>query len=242
MIREHFEFRETITTILADDEEYIATGKEAMISARQSVERQILADPFFASTFEPYDPGNSDPVIRRMVRAAAAAGVGPMAAVAGTIAWSGTEAMMDSGASFAVIDNGGDIAILTDRDFLIGIYAGSSAFSSKIAFRIMPQDRILGICTSSATVGHSISLGTADSVTVISRDVSSADAYATAICNTIGYNDTGALDRADDDQICGILAITGDKLMKKGNLPRIVRASVNEDLITAGKYPDGTIF
>ena len=35
---------------------------------------------------------------------------GPMAAVAGAIAWAGVEAMQEAGASFGVIDNGGDIA------------------------------------------------------------------------------------------------------------------------------------
>lgn len=242
MIREHFEFRETITTILADGLEHIEAAKEGMVSARQDIERQILDDPFFGSTFEPYDPGSNSPVINRMVHAAERAGVGPMAAVAGTIAWSGTEAMADAGASFAVIDNGGDIAMLTDRELVMGIYAGTSAFSGKIAFRIKPQEEILGICTSSATVGHSISLGTADSVTVVSRDVSCADAYATAICNMIGYNDTETLDRIEDEMVCGILAITGDQLMKKGKLPEIVRASTDEGLITAGKYPGAQTF
>ncbi|MEE8324340.1 MAG: hypothetical protein V3R31_01660 [Candidatus Humimicrobiaceae bacterium] len=42
-----------------------------------------------------------------------------------------------------------------------------------------------GICSSSGSFGHSLSLGKSDLVTVMSRTATIADAAATAIANTI---------------------------------------------------------
>ena len=237
MIREHFEFRQTIATILGDDQRHIKAAKSGIMVARQEVERQIATDPFFSATLEPYSPKNPARTVGRMARAAAGAGVGPMAAVAGAIAWAGVETMVDAGATFGLVDNGGDIALVSDREVKIGIFAGDSPLSGRIAFLIPPQGDILGICTSSATVGPSISFGTADAVTVFSPDVASADAWATAICNQISRDDTSVLDTLPETAIQGVLAITGDAVIRWGDLPPIVRAKVDERLITAGRRP-----
>ena len=115
MIRAPFIFRETIATILADKPGHISAAKSGMIEARQVLEAHIARDPFFLSTFDPYMPDSDEQIILRMARATQKAGVGPMAAVAGAIAWAGVEAMMEAGAVFGVIDNGGDIALISDR-------------------------------------------------------------------------------------------------------------------------------
>ncbi|HSQ94131.1 MAG TPA: UPF0280 family protein, partial [Methanoregula sp.] len=93
MIREPFHFRETFATILADDPAHVRPAKAGMMAARQALEAYIARDPFFAATFDPYEPDSDDPVITRMAGAGRKAGVGPMAAVAGTIAWAGVAAM-----------------------------------------------------------------------------------------------------------------------------------------------------
>ena len=167
MIREHFQYRTTITSILADRQDHIDAAKEAMIAARTELEAVIATDPFFGMTFEPYPAPPGSPVAARMAEAGRSAGVGPMAAVAGTIAWAGVEAMEAAGAEFGIVDNGGDIAVLSDRTVRIGLYAGNSPLSGTCAFLLPPQEKILGICTSSATVGPSVSFGAADAVTVI---------------------------------------------------------------------------
>jgi hypothetical protein len=235
MIREHFQYRTTITTILADHEAHIEAAKSAMLDARNELEREILRDPFFKTTYEPYPANVSSAVAQRMVVASKPAGVGPMAAVAGTIAWYGVEAMQDAGATFAVVDNGGDIALIADREVTIGIYAGTSHFSGRLAFRVMPQDSILGICTSSATVGPSVSFGTADAVTVFSRNVSLADAWATSLCNDFTTCSDDFFQARDLSGVCGVCVIAGDTLCRWGTLPEIVRASVDTSLITAGR-------
>jgi uncharacterized protein len=235
MIREHFQFRETIATILADDPSHVAAAKKGLMTARQELEACIARDPFFAITYDPYTPEDGGVVVRRMSDAARRAGVGPMAAVAGAIAWSGVEAMMGGGARFGVIDNGGDIALITDREVRIGLHAGSSPLSDTLAFMIPPAGGIQGVCTSSATVGPSVSLGVADAVTVFSGNVASADAWATAICNELSPQDHTVLSRLEGTEITGMVAILGEEIVSWGNPPSLVRARVNPDIITRGK-------
>ncbi len=235
MIRHHFELRETITTILADEQSHIDAAVEGIVRARQAVERCIAWDPFFGATFEPYTPESDETVVLRMVSAAKKAGVGPMAAVAGAIAWSGAEAMQDFGASYGVIDNGGDIALFSDHELLIGVHAGSSPISDRVAFAVPPTSGVLGICTSSATVGPSISFGIADAVTVFSPDVALADAWATAICNEIRPDDTSVLNRINPEEVTGVFSVIGEWTGSYGTLPPLVRAHVKAGLITAGR-------
>lgn len=234
MIRVPFRFRETIATILADDPAHVEAAKSGILAARQELEAYIARDPFFAATFDPYMPDSDDRVIVRMADAARKAGVGPMAAVAGTIAWAGIEAMQEAGASFGVIDNGGDIALIADRPVRVGVHAGEATLSNRIAFVVPPQDQVLGICTSSATVGPSISFGIADAVTIFSHDVALADAWATSVCNQIRPDDRSVLDRIDPSEVSGVFAIMGDAIAEWGELPPLFGAVVDEQLISAG--------
>jgi hypothetical protein len=234
MIREPFHFRETFATILADDPSHVAAAKAGMMDARQVLEAYIAYDPFFYATFDPYTPDSDDLVITRMADATRKAGVGPMAAVAGTIAWAGVEAMQDTGAQFGVIDNGGDIALIADRPVRVGVHAGGAALSNRVAFVVPPRDSVLGICTSSATVGPSISFGIADAVTIFARDAALSDAWATAVCNEIRPDDRSVLDRINPDEVDGVFAIMGDVTVRWGQLPPLVPAVVDEQLISAG--------
>jgi ApbE superfamily uncharacterized protein (UPF0280 family) len=234
MIRAPFVFRETIATILADTPEHIEAAKYGMLAARQVLEAYIARDPFFLSTFDPYVPDSDEKVILRMAAATRAAGIGPMAAVAGTIAWAGVEAMVDAGAAFGVIDNGGDIALICDRPVRVGVHAGEAVLSNRIAFVIPPQEQILGICTSSATVGPSISFGMADAVTVFSHNVACADAWATSVCNQLRPRDQSVLNTINPEQVLGVLAIMGKTVVRWGKLPPLVSAVVDEQLISAG--------
>lgn len=234
MIRAPFRFRQTFATILADEPAHAEAAKAGILAARQDLEAYIARDPFFAATFDPYTPDCEDLIIVRMAEAARKAGVGPMAAVAGAIAWAGVEAMQEAGAVFGVIDNGGDIALLSDRPVRVGVHAGEAMLSNRIAFVIPPQDRILGICTSSATVGPSISFGIADAVTVFSHDVALSDAWATSVCNQIRAGDRSVLDRVNPAEVNGVFAIMGEETVTWGKVPPVVRAVVDEQLISAG--------
>ena len=234
MIREPFRYRETFAAILADSPVHVAAAKEGMMSARLVIEAYIARDPFFASTFFPYEPDTNDPLICHMAETAANAGVGPMATVAGAIAAAGVDAMIRAGASFGVIDNGGDIALVSDREVTVGVHAGTAPVSDRIAFVIPPHKEPFGICTSSATVGPSISFGIADAVTIFAQDPLTADAWATAVCNELHTDDRRILDSIPPVKVQGVYAIMGEMIIQWGTVPPVVPARVDEHLITAG--------
>jgi hypothetical protein len=234
MIREPFRFRETFAAILAETPAHATAAKAGMIAARQVIEGYIAGDPFFKSTFFPYEPDTDEPLILHMAAAAAHAGVGPMATVAGAIATAGIEAMIGAGARFGVIDNGGDIALVSDRDVRVGVHAGTARLSDRIAFIVPPQKGPFGICTSSATVGPSISFGVADAVTIFAPDPLLADAWATAVCNQIRPDDRDVLNQLDPREVQGVFAIMGETVVNWGRIPPVVPARVDEQLITAG--------
>jgi ApbE superfamily uncharacterized protein (UPF0280 family) len=231
-----YQVRETIVTVIAD-EAYHPVCLDAICRARADLELFIAKDLFFQSTLEPYAcPPDAPAIVRRMCDASAPVGVGPMAAVAGTIAEAAVGAMARAGATYALVDNGGDIALLNDETVTVGIYAGQSPIAG-LALEIPPGDRILGICTSSGTVGPSISFGNADAALIISEDVALADAAATALGNRI--TDEKSLATAFDflkevPAVTGAIGIIGDKMATYGELPKIVRAKVDYDKITKG--------
>jgi ApbE superfamily uncharacterized protein (UPF0280 family) len=234
MLARKYRIKETIVTVTAE-ERFHPICLDSIRRSRLDLECYILEDPFFKITFEPYEcPPGSPEVVRRMAGAAARVGVGPMAAVAGTIAWLALEDMVRAGCAHAIIDNGGDIALINDRPVVVGIYAGESPIKG-LGLEVGPRNSILGICTSSGTVGPSISLGSSDAALVISEDVSLADAAATALGNRI--NDKESLAHAFDflgeiPEVSGAIGIIGDSMATYGRLPKIVRADVPFDKIT----------
>lgn len=236
MLTKKYQVRETIVTVTADGQ-YHPVCLDSIRRSRGDLERHILKDPFLKVTFEPYEcPPDAPEVVRRMVRASALAGVGPMAAVAGTIAWLALEDMVKAGCTYGIIDNGGDIALINDHTVVVGIYAGSSPIAG-LGLEVGPRDKILGICTSSATVGPSISLGNSDAALIVSEDVSLADAAATALGNRIV--DKASLETAFDflkemPGVSGAIGIIGDRMATYGRLPEIVRADVAYEKITKG--------
>ncbi len=233
MIRYQFQVKETVATILADDENTIHYACTGMSDTRFEIERYIREDPFFKTSFGPIAVKSKSFAINSMSKAAFLTGVGPMAAVAATIAVAGIIEANNHGSRFCVIDNGGDIALISDRVIKIGLYAGSSPISGKYAFVIPPKSSIYGVCTSSATVGPSISLGIADSVTVFSDNPSLADAVATGVCNSLAPDDKSCLDDVPSE-IDGIFAVFGDISIVWGKIPKLVKTDFDEKLITAG--------
>lgn len=158
---------------------------KAILKYRSLLERYVERHPEFLTALEPFPVGDDAPkIVKAMAEAAKGAGVGPMAAVAGAIAeYVGKELLPSS--PEVIVENGGDIFMKTLERRLIGIYAGESPFSGKIGLEIQPEETPLGICTSSGTVGHSLSFGRADACIVISPSTPLADAAATAIGNLI---------------------------------------------------------
>ena len=122
---------------------------------------------------------------------------------------------------------------------VVGVYAGHSAIHN-LGFRFVPEGRIIGVCTSSATVGHSLSLGRADAAIVVSPDVILADAAATALGNAVNKSTSrdiqSSLDRLMTNGITGMMTIIGESVGLCGQLPEICSAVVDFDLISRGKW------
>lgn len=236
MIREHFECRQTITTILADDPAHIAAAKAGMIAGRTDLESYIRADPFFGTSYAPVQVESDAPlIVQRMAAAAAEADVGPMAAVAAAVAWAGVESMTAAGAAFGLIDNGGDIVFTaTDRPVRVGLYAGTAPVSGKYAFVLPPAPGIRAVCTSSATVGPSVSFGVADAVVVFSGEPTKADAWATGLCNELRPTDEGIV-MPKGTSVDAVYAVIGAWTAAWGKVPEMVPAAVRYDMITKGE-------
>jgi ApbE superfamily uncharacterized protein (UPF0280 family) len=237
ILQEHFQLKETIVTIFAREAGHIDAAKRAIRQQRAHLERFIGKDPFFQITLEPYALMESDApaIVRQMIKASSIFGIGPMAAVAGAIAGFAVEAMIKEGATYAVVDNGGDICILNDQPVVVGIYAGSSPIKD-LAIQLEARCRPLGICTSSGTVGPSISFGCADAATAISDSVALADAAATALGNAVTA--TGPLQECfqaiDRPGIDGAMVIRGEQVALWKELPALCRAQVRPERITKG--------
>ena len=149
-----------------------------------------------------------------------------MAAVAGAIAEAVGKDLL-SFSSEVIVENGGDIFLKILKKRLVGIYAGQSPFTGKIALEIKPKETPLGICTSSASTGHSLSLGSADAVIALSPSSALADAVATAVGNKVkGTEDIpGAIEKAQAIKgLHGIVIIQGGKIGVWGKV-KIVRLS-----------------
>lgn len=160
-------------------------AERALRAARAELEGYLARDPEFGAALEPREALEGAPaVVREMVEAARACGVGPMAAVAGAVAQRVGEAVLRESRE-VIVENGGDIFLHTTRPRVAAIYAGESALSGRLGVRVDQVDRGLGLCTSSGTVGHSLSFGRADAAIVLASSAALADAAATALGNRV---------------------------------------------------------
>ncbi|MEM0203217.1 MAG: UPF0280 family protein [Archaeoglobaceae archaeon] len=224
-----FIYKETIATILAENEEFYEIAVKAVLEARSEIERYAMRNPLFLISYEPIEC-DAGGVVRRMCDAAKLAKVGPMAAVAGAIADFAVEKMIENGAKFAVVDNGGDISIFTDRELRVGIYPTNFAF-------VVSPGKKLGICTSSGKIGPSVSFGFADCATVIAENACVADAFATALGNRVKEDcdiEKVVQEFYEEfyDHIFGVLVVKDETIAFAGEIPRIEESKVDPDLIT----------
>jgi ApbE superfamily uncharacterized protein (UPF0280 family) len=201
-----------------------------ILRQRQDLKNYILRHEDFLISFEPILVEEAPLIVKMMARAARYAEVGPMSAVAGTIAQLSMGYLIGEGAKTAIVDNGGDVALKTDKDVVMGLYAGNSSLSGQLGFKIKHDKTPMGVCTSSGTVGHSISFGRADSVTVFAHEASIADALATSIANEVKGNlDSDAvgngLARAEDfrEYMRGVLVVVKESAGFVGKVPQLVK-------------------
>jgi len=218
-----FAFRGANFRICSDRAESV---RREIVRQRGLLERYLCRHAEFATSLEPLDARKGAPeVARRMAAAAEAVGVGPMAAVAGTMAQLAAEAALRDGAEEAIVENGGDTFLVCTRPVVVGLYAGGTPLADRLALLCRPEQTPLAICSSSGRMGHSMSLGDCDLATVTARDASLADAAATRAGNlvrTVDDIDPALAEITAIDGVSGVLLVKGDRIGLGGHLPDLV--------------------
>jgi len=195
--------------------------RNIIVSYRHQLENYIQTHLGFITTLKPYPPDSFAPfIIQEMIGATSDIGVGPMASVAGAIAQFVGKDLLKS-TDQVIIENGGDIFMKIKRDATVSVFAGESPLSERIGIKI-PEDMMpVGVCSSSGRVGHSLSMGSSDVVTVLSTSAVRADGAATALGNMIRTKDD--LEKVagwaqEMGGILGGLAILGDTMATWGDI------------------------
>jgi ApbE superfamily uncharacterized protein (UPF0280 family) len=213
--------------LIAAERDLSAQAEEIVRACRRDLEDYIARDAGFKETLRPYRVREDAPeIVRAMAAAAALAGVGPMAAVAGAIAEAvGRGLAADS--PQVIVENGGDIWLQGNRGRTVGVFAGASPFTGKLAVRLDAGIMPCSICTSSGTVGPSLSFGKADAAIAVAGSGALADAAATAIANAATSRDdlNAALELAQGiPGVLGAVVIIGDSLGAWGQV-QLVKAA-----------------
>jgi ApbE superfamily uncharacterized protein (UPF0280 family) len=214
--------QETDLKILTDRPPDKGFLKERILLYRRQIEDYISKDRRFLTALKPIAVElNVASIVKEMAKSAAQANVGPMAAVAGAMAEFLGKDLLRKGYKDIIIENGGDIFLVTRKIRTIGIYTGNSRLFKGLKLKIKPQDTPLGICTSSGTTGHSLSFGLADAAVVLSKSASLADAVATATANRVRskQNLQKAVDFAKSIKgISGVIIIIKNSLISWGKV------------------------
>lgn len=230
MPERNWKLKETSLHIKADSEAAIEAGIEAGKKARRKLERYVSRNPNFRNSLDPVtiDKDNIPKIVDTMARASKHVGIGPFSAVAGTISEIVATGGKKTGVDNVLVDNGGDIFIYGDKSYRVGIYAGESEISEKLAFRLEADELPVAVCSSSGSVGHSVSFGEADVVTTVGKDASIADSAATAIANAVkGSDPESAVENGIEKakkipRIDGSLISYGSQVGTVGDLPEII--------------------
>lgn len=171
----------------------------------------------FFTSLNPVKFDRGPKIAMRMIEAANFANVGPTAAIAGAFADEVGEFLLKKfDCREVVVENGGDVFIKCEKPIVSMIYAGDSPLSGRV--RLLLTEGTWGVCTSSGKVGHSLSFGNADAVTVVCKNATIADAFATAYCNRLKTKDDVEilLENAVNKHVLGVVAIFEDKLGVRG--------------------------
>jgi ApbE superfamily uncharacterized protein (UPF0280 family) len=183
---------------------------EALAACRSDLEYYLSSHPEFGTSFAPLPASSDAPdIVKEMAAASEIFNVGPMASVAGAVAeYIGRELTKHS--REVIVENGGDLFLAGGKRRKVRIFAGEGSRAVDIIVEDRPEG--VGLCTSSATVGPSVSLGEAEAVTVLAPTATLADAAATAIGNRVlSPEDIAAVLKVAEecDGVLGAVVIAG---------------------------------
>jgi len=195
--------------------------RSRVVELRGVLRAHIDAQPEFLSSLEPVKrlPG-AHPLIEEMYCASEAAGVGPMAAVAGAVAEAVGRGLCSLSGE-VIVENGGDIWLKAEKPVILSVLGGAFRISQKAGIRIAPERTPCGVCTSSGSIGHSLSLGRADAATVIAGNAALADAVATGTGNLV--QDENDLEKAASyamgiPGVRAVLVLYRDRIIVQGDI------------------------
>lgn len=187
LFKQTFTLKETHCNIIADQKKGIATAVASIKRNRTQIEQYGKEKPKFFWSLKPVSVPQQPLVAKLMAEAAANAKVGPMAAVAGVLADLAVKDMLSAGCKTAIVENGGEVAAVSDEPVDVAFVAGDEPLSKKICFRL--TEFPAGIGTSSGRFSHAFSFGDAEAATVFCKTAGLADAAATAVCNVVKGDD-----------------------------------------------------
>ncbi len=226
---------------------HIQSIKAEIKNQRSLLIEYIQRHPQFMDALVPVQLISKPPeIVRQMDLASRQVGIGPMASVAGIMAQFAARAGLASGATEAIVENGGDIYLHSKEEIVIGIYAKASSLSGKLAFLLKPSQMPISICSSSSKMGHSLSFGNCNLATVFSKNAALADSAATHACNSVkkqkDVNPT--LEKIMKiPEISGLLIIKDEYIGLAGELPELIKVADSKlaDKITIDKNSLHTI-
>lgn len=227
LFKESFALKETQCTIISDKQHAIQIAVESIKRNRRELEIYARANPKFLYTLKPFTVTDKPLVAKLMALAAEKADVGPMAAVAGAIADLAVEDMTREGCEVAVVEDGGEIAAMSNSSVDVAVATGDEPLSRRFGFRL--KDFPIGVATSSGRFSHALSFGDAEASTIFCKSAALADAAATAVGNVVkGENVQVAIRKGISrglsiEGVEGVLIIYKGQVGTAGKIPQIIK-------------------
>jgi len=214
---------------IAADRDLTSEAVRSIKVHRAGIEEYIDQYPGFSESLTPWKkqvPGGS--LVARMVDASTAVRIGPMAAVAGALAHAVAADLAEFSAR-VLVENGGDLFLVGTGSNTVGLWAGPSPLSGRLGLALDPGSGT-AVCSSSGTVGPSMSFGRADCATVIAPSGALADAAATELGNRVREpaDIEAGLDWAlSVTGVTGAIVIFGDRIGAKGQVELVPLSDSN---------------
>jgi ApbE superfamily uncharacterized protein (UPF0280 family) len=227
LIKEAFTLKDSQCTLISDQQVAIEVAKASIQCSRFNLELYVRANPNFLYTLMPIPVPEKPLVARIMAEAAQKANVGPMAAVAGSIADLAVEEMLKIGCGVAVVEDGGEIMAQSNQPVDVAVAAGDEPLSRCFGFRL--TEFPVAVASSSGRFSHAFSFGNAEAAIVFAKNASLADAAATAVGNVVkGENAKAGIEAGIEhglaiEGIEGVMVIYKGKVGTAGKIPQIIK-------------------
>lgn len=174
---------QTDLLVVASSDLAVPMAREVAL-LRGQIKNHIIFHPEFAESLVPVEVEDGAPsIVRDMAEGARLCGVGPMAAVAGAVAQHVAEAFVGQSPDI-IVENGGDVFLASSRERVVALLPDPES-GAMVGLRLEVDRFPLSVCSSSATIGHSLSLGEGELVSVMAGNAAFADAAATSLCNML---------------------------------------------------------